>query len=63
MIWLAVATIVAIAAIVVAARDRIAQLQSGLAGGAIGPGCAIAQAIALLVLAALILLGHFAGMF
>jgi len=63
MIWLAVAVLVAIAAIIIAARDRIAQLQSGLAGGGVGPGCAIVQAAALLLLALLIVLGHLAGMF
>ena len=63
MIWISIITLVLIAALIVIARDRIAELQSGLAGGAVGPGCAIAQAAALLLIALLILLGHAAGMF
>jgi hypothetical protein len=63
MVYASVAVLVAIAALIVAARVRIASLQSGLAGGNVGPGCAVAQAAAVLVLALLILLGHFAGMF
>jgi len=61
--WLSIAVLVAIAAVIVAARDRIARLQSMLAGGAVMPGCAIAEAAAVLLLALLIFLGHRAGMF
>jgi hypothetical protein len=43
VIWLSIAVLVAIAAMVIIARDRIARLQSGLAGGAVGPGCVIAR--------------------
>ncbi|HKS24560.1 MAG TPA: hypothetical protein VJZ76_17295 [Thermoanaerobaculia bacterium] len=63
MIWLSIGVLVAIAALVILTRDRIAHLQSALAGGAVRPGCAVAQAAALLLLALLILLGHVAGMF
>jgi hypothetical protein len=63
VIWLSIAILIAIAAMIVVARARIAGLQSLLAGGNVGPGCAIAQAVALLVLALLIFLGHRAGMF
>ncbi len=63
MVYASIVILVLIAAMVVIARERIVQLQSGLAGGAVGPGCAIAQAVALLVLALLIFLGHRAGMF
>ena len=63
MVYASVAILAAIAALIVVARDRIARLQSGLAGGAVSPGCAIAQAAAVLLIALLILLGHFAGMF
>ena len=63
MIWLSIAVLVVIAAVIVAARDRIARLQSMLAGGAVMPGCAIAEAAAVLLLALLIFLGHRAGMF
>jgi len=61
--WLSIAVLVAIAAVIVAARERIARLQSMLAGGAVMPGCAIAEAAAVLLLALLIFLGHRAGMF
>jgi hypothetical protein len=63
VIWLSIGILVAIAALVVIARDRIASLQSLLAGGTVGPGCAIAQAVALLLLALLIFIGHRAGVF
>jgi len=63
VIWLSIAVLVAIAAVIVAARERIARLQSMLAGGAVMPGCAIAEAAAVLLLALLIFLGHRAGMF
>ena len=63
MIWLSIALLVTAAAIIVIARDRIARLQSLLAGGAVMPGCAIAEAVAVLLLALLIFLGHRAGMF
>lgn len=61
--YASIAVLVAIAAMIVVARGRIAELQSGLAGGNVGPGCAIAQAVAVLLLALLIFLGHRAGMF
>ena len=61
--YASIAILVAIAAMIVIARGRIAELQSGLAGGAVGPGCAVAQAAALLLIALLILVGHLAGMF
>jgi len=62
VIWLSIAVLVAIAIVIVIARDRIARLQSMLAGGAVMPGCAIAEAAAVLLLALLIFLGHRAGM-
>ena len=63
LVWLSIAALIVIAAIIIAARDRIAHLQSLLAGGAVMPGCAIAEAVALLLVALLIFLGHRAGMF
>jgi len=63
MVYASIAILVVIAALILIARGRIAKLQSLLAGGAVGPGCAIAQAVGVLVLALLILLGHLAGMF
>lgn len=63
MTWLSIGLLVAIAAIIVLGRGRIAHLQSILAGGGVGPGCVIAQAAAVLLLALLILIGRLAGMF
>ena len=63
MIWASIVVLVLVAAIIGIARDRIARLQSLLAGGAVMPGCAIAEAVAVLLLAILIFLGHQAGMF
>jgi hypothetical protein len=63
VIWASIVVLVLVAAIIVIARHRIARLQSLLAGGAVMPGCAIAEAVAVLLLAILILLGHRAGMF
>ena len=63
MIWLSIGLLVAVAIVIVIARDRIAHLQSLLAGGAVMPGCAIAEAVALLLVALLIFLGHRTGMF
>lgn len=63
MVYGSIAALVAVAALIVAGRVRIAELQSALAGGSVGPGCAVAQAAAVLVLAVLILVGHLAGMF
>jgi len=63
LVWLSIVILAIIAAMIVIARDRIARLQSMLAGGAVMPGCAIAEAAAVLLLALLIFLGHRAGMF
>jgi hypothetical protein len=63
VIWLSIGLLVAVAIVIVIARDRIARLQSLLAGGAVMPGCAIAEAAAVLLVALLIFLGHRAGMF
>src|SRR5436190_508207 len=51
LVWLSIAALVSVAAIIVIARDRIVHLQSLLAGGAVMPGCAIAEAVALLLVA------------
>jgi len=63
VIWASIVVLVLVAAIIGIARDRIARLQSLLAGGAVMPGCAIAEAVAVLLLEILIFLGHRVGMF
>lgn len=55
MIWLAGAFFAAIAVALFAAREPLSRGQSLVVGGRIGPGCVIAEAIALLVLAALVI--------
>lgn len=55
MVWLAAAFFVAIAVVLFAAREPLSRGQSLVVGGRISPGCVIAEAIALLVLAALLL--------
>jgi hypothetical protein len=54
--WLAAALFVAIAVALYAAREPLARGQALIAGGRMGPGCVIAEAIAFLVLAVLALL-------
>jgi len=61
MIPAAVVALVAIAAMIVVSRRRIGDLQGVLAGGAVGPGCVIAQGVAVLILAVLIFIGWRVG--
>jgi len=55
MVWLAAALFAVIAVAVYAAREPLARGQALIAGGRIGVGCVIAEAIGFLVLAALVL--------
>ena len=56
MVWLSAALFAVIAVAVYAAREPLARGQALIAGGRIGVGCVIAEAIGFLVLAALVLL-------
>jgi hypothetical protein len=56
MVWLAAALFVLIAIAIYAARAPLAHGQALIAGGRIGVGCVIAEAIGFLVLAALVVL-------
>ena len=56
MVWLAAALFAVIAVAVYAAREPLARGQALIAGGRIGVGCVIAEAIGFLVLAVLVLL-------
>ena len=51
--WLAAALFALVAVALYAAREPLARGQALVAGGRIGPGCVIAQAILFLVLAVL----------
>lgn len=51
-----------VAAIVFAQRRRLAEMQALILGGSIGPGCVVAQAIVLLVLAAVFAFAYFTGL-
>jgi uncharacterized membrane protein YcaP (DUF421 family) len=54
MAWFAVAFLVAVAVAMVMGRRPLAQMQAAVMGGRMVPGCVIAEAAALLVLAVLI---------
>jgi hypothetical protein len=56
MVWLAAALFAIIAAALYAARVPLARGQALIVGGRLGPGCVIAEAIGILVLAALVLI-------
>lgn len=56
MVWLAAALFTIVAAAVYAAREPLARGQALIAGGRIGVGCVIAEAIGFLVLALIVLL-------
>ncbi|HEX8412035.1 MAG TPA: hypothetical protein VF883_24510 [Thermoanaerobaculia bacterium] len=56
MVWLAAALFTVIAVAVYAGREPLARGQALIAGGRIGVGCVIAEAIGFLVLALLVLL-------
>lgn len=54
--WVAFAFLVAVAAVMYVARRDLAQFQALILGGRLRPGCVVAEVIALLVLAVLVLL-------
>ncbi len=54
--WLAAALFVAVAIALYAARVPLARGQGLIAGGRIGPGCVIAEAVFFLVLAAVVVI-------
>ena len=56
MVWFAAALFFAIAVALFLARVPLARGQALVVGGRMGPGCVIAEAIAFLVLAALVVI-------
>jgi hypothetical protein len=61
LIWASVLLFVAAGAGLILARKPLAHLQSLLAGGSMPPGCVIAEGVAFLLLAALVLLAYRLG--
>ena len=58
LIWASVLLFVAAGAGLIIARRPLAHLQLLLAGGSMPPGCVIAEGVALLLLAALVILAY-----
>ena len=59
-----IALFIAVVALVVfAQRRRLAQMQAMTLGGSVGPGCVIAEAIVLLVIAIVFAAAYFSGLF
>jgi len=54
MIWIAVVAFCATAAAMILYRESFARMQAMLLGGSIAPGCVIAEAMAFIVLAAVV---------
>jgi hypothetical protein len=59
--WLAALFVVATAGGLWLRRRDLAEMHSVLFGGTLGPGCVIVEAVALILLALLLVLGHFRG--
>ena len=53
--------IAVVAVLVLVQRRRLAQMQAMTLGGSIGPGCVVAEAIVLLVIAAAFAVAYFSG--
>jgi hypothetical protein len=53
--------IAAVAVLVLVQRRRLAQMQAMTLGGSIGPGCVVAEAIVLLLIALAFAVSHFSG--
>lgn len=56
MVWLAAAFVALVGLVVILQRGPLARLQALILGGSIHPGCALAEGVALLVIAVLIVL-------
>ncbi|MDQ3280580.1 MAG: hypothetical protein M3Q69_04130 [Acidobacteriota bacterium] len=59
---LAAAFIALVGIIVLVQRRQLAQMQALLLGGSIFPGCVVAEAVFLLLVAALFAVAHFTGL-
>jgi hypothetical protein len=54
--------IAVVAVLVLVQRRRLAQMQAMTLGGSIGPGCVVAEAIVLLVIAVAFAVAYFSGL-
>ena len=54
MIWLTIAVSVLGAASLWIAKKPVAEIEAGVMGGSVGPGCVVAQAVMLLLFAVLL---------
>lgn len=54
MVWLAIVFLLAVAVAILVAREPLARMQAMLMGGHMGPGCVIAEAALLVVIAILV---------
>ena len=59
--WIAALFVLVVAGGLWLRRRALAEMHSVLFGGTLGPGCVIVEAVALVVLAALLVVGHLRG--
>jgi len=60
-LWIAALFVMLVAAGFLVWRRALAEMHSILLGGTLGPGCVIAEAVAMLLLALFLVAAHFAG--
>jgi hypothetical protein len=63
LVWIAVPLFVIVGIAMIAARKQLVELHAVVMGGTAMPGCIIAEAVLLFVLAGLIVLAHRSGLF
>jgi hypothetical protein len=61
VIWVAAAFVLAVAAAVMLQRNQLARAQALVMGGMITPGCVVAEAVVLLLLAAALVMAQLTG--
>ena len=61
MPYLAAAFVALVAVVVFVNRRGLAQMQAAVLGGSVLPGCVVAQAVSLLLLAIVLVIAHLAG--
>jgi len=63
LVWIAVPLFVIVGIAMIATRRQLVELHAIVMGGSAMPGCIVAEAVVLFILAALIVVAHRAGMF
>jgi hypothetical protein len=63
LVWIAVPLFVIVGIAMILARKQLVELHAIVTGGTAMPGCIMAEAVVLFILAALIVVAHRAGMF